>query len=129
MEAFPKKITDFLKKHHVVTIATCENNQPWCFNAFYTFDEETPALIITSHDDTKHVQQVLKNSQVSGSVVLETEDEKLIASAHTKLKNVTVAAKDSTEHWLYLEPHLVKITDNSLEKVTCTLEIKDTPQK
>lgn len=73
MEAFPKKITDFLKKHHVVTIATCENNQPWCFNAFYTFDEETPALIITSHDDTKHVQQVLKNSQVSGSVVLETE--------------------------------------------------------
>lgn len=73
MEAFPKKITEFLTKHHVVTIATCENNEPWCFNAFYAFDESSHSLFITSHDDTKHVQQVLKNKVVSGCVVLETE--------------------------------------------------------
>ncbi len=73
MEQFPEKITAFLKKHHVITVATCENNQPWCFNAFYAFDEETHSFYITSHDDTKHIQQVLKNAVVSGSVVLETE--------------------------------------------------------
>lgn len=73
METFPKKITEFLKKHHVVTIATCESNQAWCFNAFYVFDEENQSLIITSHEDTKHIQQVRHNTIVAGSVVLETE--------------------------------------------------------
>lgn len=63
------------------------------------------------------------------SIVLETEDGKTIASAHTKLKNVSVAAKSEATHWLYLEPHLVKITDDSLEKVVCTIEITDEPQE
>lgn len=73
MEEFPKKITTFLKKHHVVTVATCKDNQPWCFNAFYAFDEDSHSLIITSHEDTKHVQQVLQNARIAASVVLETE--------------------------------------------------------
>ena len=73
MEEFPKKITTFLKKHHVVTVATCKDNQPWCFNAFYAFDEDSHSLIITSHEDTKHIQQVLQNAKVAASVVLETE--------------------------------------------------------
>jgi hypothetical protein len=73
-EAFPKKITTFLKEHHVITIATCEGSQPWCFNAFYVFDEETQSFIFTSHNDTRHVQEALKNQTVAGSVVLETSN-------------------------------------------------------
>ena len=73
-EEFPKKITTFLKEHHVITIATCKDSQPWCFNAFYVFDEETQSFIFTSHDDTRHVQEALKNTTVGGSVVLETSN-------------------------------------------------------
>ena len=73
-EEFPKKITTFLKEHHVITIATCKDSQPWCFNAFYVFDEETQAFIFTSHNDTRHVQEALKNATVAGSVVLETSN-------------------------------------------------------
>ncbi len=72
-ELFPKKITDFIKKHHVITIATVKDNQPWCFNAFYAFDEDTQSFIITSHNDTRHIQEVLANPKIAGSVVLETE--------------------------------------------------------
>lgn len=72
-ELFPQKITDFIKKHHVITIATVKDNQPWCFNAFYAFDEDTQSFIITSHNDTRHIQEVLANPKIAGSVVLETE--------------------------------------------------------
>ena len=72
-EEFPQKITDFIKRHHVITIATENNGQPWCFNAFYAFDKETQSFVITSHDDTRHIQEVLQNKKVAGSVVLETE--------------------------------------------------------
>lgn len=72
-ETFPKKITNFIKQHHVITIATVKNNQPWCFNAFYAFDEQNQAFIITSHSDTRHIQEVATNKLIAGSVVLETE--------------------------------------------------------
>ncbi len=73
MAEFPSKITDFVKKHHVITVATSKDGQPWCFNAFYAFDEENKSFIITSHDDTRHIQEVLQNVKIAGSVVLETE--------------------------------------------------------
>ncbi|MCQ2959059.1 MAG: pyridoxamine 5'-phosphate oxidase family protein [Bacteroidales bacterium] len=72
-EEFPKKITDFVKEHHVITVATDNNGQPWCFNAFYAFDENNQSFIITSHDDTRHIQEVLTNKRIAGSIVLETE--------------------------------------------------------
>lgn len=72
-EQFPQKITDFIKRHHVITVATVNDGQPWCFNAFYAFDEEMQSFVITSHDDTRHIQEVLQNKKVAGSVVLETE--------------------------------------------------------
>ena len=72
-EQFPQKITDFIKRHHVITVATVNDGQPWCFNAFYAFDEETQSFVIASHDDTRHIQEVLQNKKVAGSVVLETE--------------------------------------------------------
>jgi hypothetical protein len=67
-----KKVIVFLKKHHVLTLATCIDLQPWCCNCFYAFDESRMTLIFTSNPETRHIQESLKNRQVAGSVVLET---------------------------------------------------------
>src|SRR5665647_668749 len=72
MEKPDKKIVEFLKKHHVLTLATCIELQPWCANCFYAFLEDEAALIFTSGNETRHIQETLKNSIVAGSVVLET---------------------------------------------------------
>ena len=72
MEKPDKKIIAFIKKHHVLTLATCVDSQPWCANCFYTFIEEESALVFTSDIETRHIQETLKNSGVAGSVVLET---------------------------------------------------------
>ncbi len=72
MEQPDKKIIAFLKKHHVMTLSTCLDCQPWCANCFYAFSEEKISLIFTSDFDTRHIKEAVLNSKVAGSVVLET---------------------------------------------------------
>ncbi|OQX96975.1 MAG: hypothetical protein B6I24_10285 [Bacteroidetes bacterium 4572_128] len=67
-----KKIIDFIKKHHVLTLATSNNNKSYCANCFYAFLEDENSFIFTSDKDTKHIQDALLQNFVSGSVVLET---------------------------------------------------------
>ncbi|PIY03739.1 MAG: hypothetical protein COZ21_08460, partial [Bacteroidetes bacterium CG_4_10_14_3_um_filter_31_20] len=67
-----KRIVDFIKKHHVLTLATKSENELWCANCFYVYDEEENSLIFTSDIDTRHVSEALKNNFVAGSIVLET---------------------------------------------------------
>lgn len=66
------KIIDFIKKHHVLTLATCSDNKPWCCNCFYAFYETGNLLVFTSEENTRHVAEALTNHEVSGSIVLET---------------------------------------------------------
>ena len=67
-----KRIVKFFKKHHVLTIATTVDNEPWCANCFYVYIEEENALVFTTDPETRHGKEFLKNSTVAGSVVLET---------------------------------------------------------
>ncbi len=73
MENFPDKgIIEFIKEHHVFTLATSVNNIPYCANCFYAYLDKENVLVFTSDDHTKHVQDALENNYVGGSVVLET---------------------------------------------------------
>jgi uncharacterized protein YhbP (UPF0306 family) len=66
-------IVRFIKEHHVLTLATCADNLPYCFNAFYVFLEEQSSFIFTSDRKTRHIREAEQNTQVAGSIVLETE--------------------------------------------------------
>lgn len=61
-------------------------------------------------------------------MVLTNEAGKRIASAKAKLKDVVVPAGEVLEHRLYLEPHLVEINNDTLEKFTCDLTITEEPK-
>lgn len=69
------RIVDFIGEHHVLTVACASREgELWCANAFYVFDKEEEGFIITSEAKTLHAQLFLENPQVTGSVVLETEE-------------------------------------------------------
>ena len=72
MEKPDKRILEFLKKHHVMTLATSIENEPWCANCFYSFCEDEMEIVFTSDEKTKHIQDSLRNCKIAGSVVLET---------------------------------------------------------
>jgi uncharacterized protein YhbP (UPF0306 family) len=67
-----RRVIRFLRKHHVLTIATSSGNEPWCANCFYVYMEVENALVITTDTDTRHGREFISNPLVSGSVVLET---------------------------------------------------------
>lgn len=67
-----KRIAEFINEHHVLTLATSFDEEPYCANCFYVYIEEENSLIFTSDYDTKHIKQASHNIYVAGSIVLET---------------------------------------------------------
>lgn len=126
-----KRIKDFFRKHHVLTIATSVDAEPWCANCFYVYLEDENALVFTSDADTRHGKDFLKNSLVAGSVVLETsiigkiqgiqfqglvsepEGKLLDTSKSAYLRRFPVAALMNTRLWV-VKLNYIKMTDNRL---------------
>lgn len=81
-----ERILEFIGEHHLLTFAAAAQGDVWCASAFYVFDEQLPAFIITSEEKTRHIQLALdadphKNmageetatAVVAGTIALETE--------------------------------------------------------
>lgn len=131
MPLIDKRIIRFIKKHHVLTLATAADNKPYCANCFYIYDEEKNLFIYTTSDDTEHGKQANKNPNVAASVVLETStvgkiqglqisgkmyrpENQLRKDCKKKyLKRFPYAAVMMPELWV-LEPNFFKYTDNRL---------------
>ena len=121
----------FFRKHHVLTIATTAENEPWCANCFYVYLEEENALVFTTDADTRHGEEFLKNPLVAGSVVLETivigkiqgiqfqglvsepEGDMLSKAKWAYLKRFPPAVLMDTHLWM-VKLTLIKLTDNRL---------------
>lgn len=66
------RIVEFIGEHHVLTLATVADAQPYCANLFYCYDDSRSAFIFTSDISTRHAAQAEANSRVAASIVLET---------------------------------------------------------
>jgi len=127
-----KRIEKFLNKHHVCTIASSQEGQPWCASVFYVYLEEDAAMVFTSDPATRHITEVMCNQKVAGAIAVETEAVGLIrgvqfsgvvlAPSDSKinkklrrayLKRFPYAILNSSPLWL-LKLHEVKFTDNRL---------------
>ncbi|HIE16154.1 MAG TPA: hypothetical protein EYP69_04430 [Bacteroidales bacterium] len=73
MSAPDKRILAFIKKHHVLTLATTIGNEPYCAQCFYAFDSKNNRVICSSDFSTRHAKEALKNKLVAGGIVLETK--------------------------------------------------------
>jgi len=69
-----KKIEAFLAEHHLLSLATSHNNIPQSVSLFYAYNSDEKTLIVASDTKTEHIQNVLGNKNVSGTVALETDE-------------------------------------------------------
>jgi len=67
-----QQIVHFLNEHHLLTLATSQNNIPYCCNLFYVYDQVSNQLIFSTEKKTKHAQDFITNTNVAGSIALET---------------------------------------------------------
>lgn len=125
------RVIKFFRKHHVLTICTTVENEPWCANCFYVYLEEENALVFTTEGDTRHGKEFVENPMVAGSVVLETmiigkirgiqfqgtvsepEGEMLSKARRAYLKRFPPAVLMDTRLWV-VRLTFIKMTDNRL---------------
>lgn len=126
-EAVDERIVRFLRRHHVITLATASGEMPYCSNAFYCYDKERNLLVFTSDFSTRHAQEMERNPRVAASVVLETRIVGRVqgiqlcgnagraddAAKRAYLKRFPYAALAELTLWA-LEPDFIKFTDNTL---------------
>ncbi len=126
-----KRIVKFLKKHHVLTIATSVDNIPWCASCFYVYLEEENSLVFTTDIKTRHGREFMQNNSVAGTIALETRiigkirgiqfsgtvsepEGKLAARAkNAYLRRFPVAMLMETRLWI-VKISFLKYTDNRL---------------
>jgi uncharacterized protein YhbP (UPF0306 family) len=128
-----ERILNFIKKHHILNLAVCNNNEPYCCTCFYAFDKENISFIFTSEKDTRHHKEMLANNRVSGTIALETKIiGKIQGIQFTGIASLPVGEEQSEIRKLYLKkfpytlPFLsssffwkididhIKMTDNNL---------------
>ncbi len=122
------RIESFINEHHVLSLATIQDETPQCSNLFYAYDTQTQSFIVASEDKTQHIKNVLNNPKVAGTIVLET-------SSVGKIQGLQFSAQmskseDKREYNLYIkcfpyalalspvlwkiELQTMKLTDNRL---------------
>ncbi len=122
-----ERIIKFIKKHHVLTLATMGESGPYCANAFYAYDAERNLFIFTSSMDTLHAEHMSANPMVAASIVWETklvgriQGLQITARAEladerarsTYIKKFPYTAVAPLSLWA-LQPQTLKYTDNTL---------------
>ena len=126
-----QRIVKFLRRHHVMTLATCHDNRPWCCQCFYVYVDRLCGLVFTSDTTTRHIAEALQQPCVAGSIVLETSvvgkirgiqlEGKIVEADGELLKEIKTAYMKrfpfallmDTKLW-FLELTSIKMTDNRL---------------
>ena len=124
-----ERIVKFIKKHHVLTLATLEpgSEQPYVANCFYAYDSERNLFVFTSDLATRHGSEMDKNPNVALSIVRETrivgaiEGLQITGQAERGddkakiryIKRFPYAAVAPLSLWM-VSPKMMKLTDNKL---------------
>ena len=131
MTSIDKRITDYIDEHHIVTLATCSDNQPYTSTCFYVYIAALNMFVFTSDITTKHITDVMNQPNVAGAISLETsiigkirglqftgiikklEDKELSVASKTYIKKFPIALLAKTTLW-GITPNFMKMTDNRL---------------
>ena len=124
-----ERIVKFIKKHHVLTLATLAEGgtQPYVANCFYAYDAERNLFIFTSDVSTRHGAEMEQNPRVALCVVRETrivgaiEGLQITGRAERGddeakrryIKRFPYAVVAPLTLWM-VKPEMMKLTDNKL---------------
>jgi uncharacterized protein YhbP (UPF0306 family) len=126
--------TDFIREHHILTLAVSHEGKPWCATCYYAYDLEKNIFIFTSDPETRHIRDMKANGSnyVAGAIALETrivgkirglqfsgtleqpEGEELKKARSRYLRRFPVARLMTELHLWCLIPEMLKLTDNRL---------------
>jgi len=125
------RIINFIKEHHIFTLATSSNNHPYTSTCFYVYIAEMNMFVFTSDTTTKHIADAINQPYVAGAIALETNiigkirgiqftgilkrlsEKELYEAKKAYIKRFPIAILAKTTLW-GITPNLIKMTDNRL---------------
>lgn len=127
----PASITQFVKEHHVLTLATCVEDEVWCAHCFYIYSPEHVSFFFASEHSTQHIKNICRNSYVGASIVLESSmvgrlrglqiqglvtppDEAMLKEVRTAYHRAFPISRAMPLQLWQLMPTTMKFTDNRL---------------
>ena len=127
MGCIDERITRFIGKHHVLTVATASNNTPYVASCFYAYDSQRNIFIFTSDNTTRHGGEMAANSRVALNITLETRIVGRVQGLQVTgraepgdeeaksryLKRFPYAVATPLTLWM-VRPEMMKLTDNTL---------------
>ncbi len=69
-----KKLVEFIKEHHLLSLCTCKENIPHSANCFYAFSDDEFNFIIASDESTRHMTELHVNPNYAATIALETNE-------------------------------------------------------
>lgn len=120
-------IVAFVREHHVMTLATCDEGNAYATPLFFAYDAQRNCFVFASDPHTNHATQMIKTPKVAAGISLETDTVGKIQGLQLQ---GTVHDADADDHQCYferfpyakvmrprlwrLEPEWMKLTDNRL---------------
>ena len=117
-------MADFINQHHVLMMATSQDDVLSSCSLFYSFLEDEACFVFASDDATEHIQNILENPDVSAVIHYETKEIEHIKGIQIK-GTVEEAAARHTHLYLLEYPYAAKIKQKSIWKLKIT-ELKYT---
>jgi uncharacterized protein YhbP (UPF0306 family) len=128
MKSDLEKITAFIKKHHVMSLATSLDKELSACSLFYAFDVDKLSFVVASSDDTLHIKHVKRSPRVAGNILLETKEVGKIQGVQFRGEMIELRDKELKalyfKHFPYalallpklwqIKVNYLKMTDNKL---------------
>lgn len=125
---------ELIREHHIFTLAVTRGNEPWCATCYYAYQQEENRFIFTSDPETRHIRDMAEsqNFRVAGAIALETrlvgkirglqfsgtvrkpDNNELNSARKHYLKRFPIARLMPELHLWFLDPEVMKLTDNRL---------------
>jgi len=93
----PFNMKNFIAEHHVLSLATSQDDNPSSCSVFYAFMPEDNCFIFASEYESEHIQNIMENADVSASIHDEKRDLMLIRGL--QIKGVVTEGKPRHEHF------------------------------
>ena len=131
MNPVDERISTFIQKNQVLTLATSDGEAPYCCSIFYVFRAEKCCFYFMSSRETKHIQQAIRQPLVAGTIVPgdtsiakiqgiqftgiidQPQNEELGEAKKIYLKKFPIARLFDSDFWS-VEIDSIKMTDNTL---------------
>ena len=123
-----ERVVAFIQSHHVMSLATCYDEELSVCSLFYIYHEATNSFVVVSDEQTRHIHHIKNNQKIAGNILLETDEVNKIKGL--QFHGLFLELEDSALEELYLQrfPYAkehpakfwqihvkyFKLTDNSL---------------